>query len=276
MDSSSFKHSYKNTLRENLSLAVYNTGYQKCDRGVSWGPAIRDHFLIHYIDSGKGTYECGGKIYEINKGDLFLVYPSQIVTYTADLQEPWEYFWVGFNGTEAKRLMALTSFSAESPVLHYKDDSILRNILLKIYRHRGSQPINDCRMVGTLYLFLGELIHFCNQSDGGGHKPNTNNYMEKALKYIQYNYSRYIGVQDVAEYVGISRSHLYRLFVETTGLSPNEFLSMYKINEACSLLRKGTLSVNQVASSVGFSDALYFSRVFKKIKGVPPTKYIKT
>ena len=43
----SFKHSFKNTLKENLGLAVYNTGYQKCDGQHTWGPASRDHYLVH-------------------------------------------------------------------------------------------------------------------------------------------------------------------------------------------------------------------------------------
>ena len=56
-------------------------------------------------------------------------------------------------------------------------------------------------------------------------------------------------------------------------MSPQTFLKRYRINEACALLRNVRLSVSEVANSVGFPDPLYFSRVFKEIKGMSPTKF---
>lgn len=273
MEPLTFKHSYKNTLRENLSLTVYNTGYQKCERENSWGPAVRDHYLIHYIESGKGRFTCGDTPYLLGEGDLFCIFPGQIASYIADDEQPWEYFWVGFNGTEAKRLMELTDFSKQTPVLHHKKDERLKQLLLDIYQHSGGQPLNDCQMAGSLYLFLAELIQI-RESSHPVIQRHYSSYLEGGMRYIQYNYSDNISVEDIAQYVGISRSHLYRIFRENTGLSPNEYLSNYRINEACSLLRKGKLSINQVASSVGYTDALYFSRVFRKLKGVSPSQYL--
>ena len=52
-----YKHSFKDTLKENLGMAVYNTGNQKCGRNTSWGPALRDHYLIHFVLSGRGVLE---------------------------------------------------------------------------------------------------------------------------------------------------------------------------------------------------------------------------
>lgn len=56
-------------------------------------------------------------------------------------------------------------------------------------------------------------------------------------------------------------------------MSPNEYLTRFRIDEACVLLRSQGLSVSEAAFSSGFSDQLYFSRVFKRYKGVPPSKY---
>ena len=111
------KHSFKNTLKENLALAVYNTGYQKCAPGYTWGPALRDHYLLHYIESGEGWYTGGGKTYHLTKGDLFAVFPSQVVCYVADHLDPWEYYWVGFNGTEARRMVQMTGFTHDRPAI---------------------------------------------------------------------------------------------------------------------------------------------------------------
>ena len=98
--------------------------------------------------------------------------------------------------------------------------------------------------------------------------------MKKSLQFIDYNYSRDIDIEDVAESAGISRSHLYRIFMQHVSMPPNEYLMRYRINKAAALLKAGNLSVGEVAYSTGFSDQLYFSRVFKRHMGVPPSRYL--
>ncbi len=128
-------------------------------------------------------------------------------------------------------------------------------------------------MVGYLYLFIAALM----QETSAG-KPHTasssSQYVLNAIKYIQFNYSHDISIDDVAKSVGVSRSHLYRVFMFNVGKSPIDYLTEYRINEACKLLRAGNLSIAEVAVSVGFFDQFYFSRVFKRAKGVPPSKYL--
>ena len=74
-------------------------------------------------------------------------------------------------------------------------------------------------------------------------------------------------MRDVYKRQGVSRSHLYRVFMLNVGKSPIDYLTEYRINEACKLLRAGNLSIAEVAISVGFFDQFYFSRVFKRAKG---------
>ena len=75
--------------------------------------------------------------------------------------------------------------------------------------------------------------------------------------------------------MGISRSHLYRLFMKHISMPPNEYLTRYRIQKASLLLEASNLSVGEAAYSTGFSDQLYFSRVFKKYKGISPSQYSK-
>ena len=88
--------------------------------------------------------------------------------------------------------------------------------------------------------------------------------MLAAIKYIQFNYSHDISVDDIAKAVGVSRSHLYRVFISNVGQSPIDYLTSYRISEACSLLKNSSLSIAEIAVSVGFFDQFYFSRVFKR------------
>lgn len=267
------KHSFKDTLKENMALAVYNTGYEICEGGHRWGPGVRDHYLLHYVRSGKGRYTFGKREYRLQAGDLFLVFPSTSVSYTADETDPWEYCWVGFNGTEARRMLQETDLSEEDPVLHPEDAEQVEERLMNIYRASGNTPAADAEMAGHLYLFLAQLMRCVR---GEKRQPDMQDYLTQAIRYIQHNYAANIQINTIASYVGVSRSQLYRAFVSNFEVSPHVFLKRYRINEACALLRNARLSVGEVANSVGFPDPLYFSRVFKELKGMTPTEFQQT
>ena len=268
-----FKHSVWLSNREGLGLAVYNCGFQRCSPGHTWGPAVRDHFLIHYITSGKGVYDSGSGKYSLSAGDGFLVVPNRLITYWADQSDPWEYYWVGFNGTDAERLVCEAGLSAEQPIFHYDKDSLYREKLLNIYRLNGNRPSDQARMQAGLLSFMAAMMD--RRPLDIQEKKSGYEYVKKSLQFIDYNYSRSIDVDDIAANVGISRSHLYRLFMKHISVPPNEYLTRYRIQKASLLLESSNLSVGEAAYSTGFSAQLYFSRVFKKYKGLSPSQYSK-
>lgn len=266
------KQSFKKSKLENIELSIYNCGWQNCDPAYTWGPGIRDHYLIHLVTTGKGTYFLDGQEFSVKAGDLFFSKPNQRISYTSDTAEPWEYYWVGYNGSIAGRLSQNLPFTNEHPVRKCEDSSDAKELLLSIFYARGMQLKDETRMIGNLYLFFAFLM---DQVQPSKLVPPTSGqeYVTNAIKYIQFNYSHDIGVDDIAEAVGVSRSHLYRVFISNIGQSPIDYLTSFRIGEACKLLKTSTLSVAEVAYSVGFSDQFYFSRVFKKNKGVAPSQF---
>lgn len=269
-----YKQSFKKSSPENAELSVYNCGLQSCESSYFWGPGVRDHYLIHLVTKGRGTYQVSGQTHPLAAGDIFLAKPSQLVYYAADAHDPWEYYWVGFNGAGAARLVQQLPFTDDAPC--HRDDAPAqsRELLHNIYLAGGYEVYDEARMVGCLYLFLAHLMQQAKQE--AKRPPDTSaQYVINAIKYIQFNYARDIGINDVAAAVGISRSHLYRVFVNSIGRSPVEYLTDFRISEACALLETTTLSVAEIANSVGFFDQFYFSRVFKKAKGVPPSRYLQ-
>lgn len=269
METDFVKRSYKISVKENLSLNVYNTGYQRCEAAYTWGPGTRDHYLFHYVTQGKGTLSTPEGEVRVESGGLFLIRPGELTAYTADPEDPWVYYWVGFNGTEAHRLVNLTGFAHGERLLYPENGDAIREQLTRITNARGSTPAHEARMLGYLYLFLGGLM-----SLSGGEKPTTSKqYVDKAVRFIGRNYSRDITICDVADFVGISESHLYRVFSREFSMAPAQFLMRYRIGEAAAMLRNTGLAIGEIAASVGFRDPLYFSRVFKRIKGVSPREY---
>ena len=272
MMSDSFKNSYKVKEREMTSLSVYNVGFQQCEPLYQWGPGIRDHYLIHYVVSGRGFYQIDEKKYTLNPGDTFLIYPHTKVTYFADKDLPWEYYWVGFWGSDASTILGATDFSPESPVIYGDSfsDSI-RDHIFKIYEARGNDAFHATAMTGQLYLTLARFIK------DSANRPEINEtsytYVQKAIDYIHYHYSYPVSVDEVAGYVGISRSQLFRAFKTHLSKSPKEYLTEFRIRQACTLLKHSSLSIGVIAASVGFDNGLYFSKVFNKVKGMSPTAY---
>ncbi len=267
-----FKYSNKTKTRESLPIAIYNSGIQQCAPGYTWGPGLRDHFLIHHVISGKGVFTVSGVTYPVCAGDTFLIYPSEMVSYSADRQEPWEYCWVGFQGAQAKLLISQTPFSENTPVTRFENTQQIQDAILAIYNAAGSTPASELRAIGLLYVFLALLVGQ-KQSAPLADEPSLE-YVENAVRFIAHNYSRTVDTTDIAGSVGISRSHLYRVFMKHLDMPPNEYLTRYRISRACELLERSSLPISAIAASVGYDDQLYFSRVFKKITGTPPSLYL--
>lgn len=270
-----YKYSYKTGENPSNSLSVYNVGHQKCEPGYQWGPGVRNHYCIHHIIAGKGCYEVHGEQYELGAGDTFILYPDTEVKYYADMENPWEYAWVGFVGTDAGSLIRATDFSREQPFI--KKGGLPRRLIQKqlenIYDLKGNDYESAVAMTGALYTLMAVFIRYAAQKETV--KDSHTVYVEKARAYINTNYSYPITIEDVASYVGISRSHLFRSFQICQQQSPKEYLTDFRIKKARHLLRETSLSVAAIAYSVGFENNLYFSKAFKSRMCMSPSEYRK-
>ncbi|HJD02242.1 MAG TPA: AraC family transcriptional regulator [Candidatus Mediterraneibacter excrementavium] len=271
----SYKYSYKVGEDFLSSLSVYNVGYQKCEPEYQWGPGIRDHYCIHHILSGSGVYTMGNVSVRLSAGDTFILFPGTELQYQADKDEPWEYCWAGFMGSDAASIIRNTGFSRDVPYIlkgRIPADEIRRG-LEQIYLNKGNTYESSVAMTGSLYSLLAVFMHYAERSmpEKDAHMV----YVEKAMSYIETNYSYPVTVEDIAYYVGISRSHLFRSFQSYMRRSPKDYLTSYRIKQACRLLRETDLSISTIAYSVGFENNLYFSKAFRKQKGVSPSEYRK-
>ena len=270
-----YKYSFK--AREKLlgSLSVYNVGHQLCEPEYQWGPGVRNHYCIHHIISGTGWYEVNGAIIQLSAGDTFILYPDTEVRYYADSQTPWEYAWVGFMGEDADTIIRATDFRRKHPWI--KKGTLPNNLIQEqlgiIYDVKGSDYESAVAMTGALYTLLSTFMHYAQ------HEEDVQNsqvvYVEQAKDYISTNYSYPITVEDVASYVGISRSYLFRSFQAIQNQSPKEYLIEYRLKRARHLLRETSLSIASIAYSVGFENNLYFSKAFKSKMKMAPSEYRK-
>ncbi len=99
--------------------------------------------------------------------------------------------------------------------------------------------------------------------------------MRRAVDFILSNYCNPIKITDVADYVCINRSYLYTLFKNAMGMSPQQFLSTFRITRAAELLEMTSLPVESIALSCGYSDPLVFTKSFKQMRHMSPSAYRK-
>ena len=133
----------------------------------------------------------------------------------------------------------------------------------------------EVKMTGLLYIFLSKLIENYPSKSSFKNEDRQKKYTKKALEYIEKNYSRNIKVKDISEYLGLHRSYLYTVFKDNLNISPKEYIIKYRINKACELMKNTKLSIGDISRSVGYSDPMNFSKIFKQKKGISPSEYRK-
>lgn len=259
-------------------LKVYQYGYEECEPGHSYGPANRDHYLLHFISSGKGTFYAKNKSYSLSAGQGFLITPGVITSYCADTSDPWTYSWIGFNGSNAEFYLAQTGLSAEHPVFLYRDSDSFSHIFSELKKLNRNMVTDQIRMIGNLYMLLALLMENSTllSIQGKAFFSSKEEYVKNAAAYIQTNYSRKVTVDEIANYVRLNRSYFGMIFKELTGLTPQKFLIDYRIDKAKKLLSDMSMSIGDVSRSVGYDDPLAFSKIFKKNVGVSPNAYRKS
>ena len=260
---------------ESDDLYVYCCGLSQTESGHSFGPALKPHFMIHFVLSGKGSFTIGGKKYPLTEGYGFLIVPDELSYYVADSKDPWTYVWVGFGGRRAEDIVSQLGLSLQQPVFKSDKSKEIYNLVKDMTEHNTFSVEDSLRRNGNLSLFLSLIasgMSVTPKSDSG----SDNDYVTRAQAYVRSNYCNPIKVTDIANYVCINRSYLYTLFEKNLGISPHQYLTSYRIAKAVELLQLTDLPIESIGVSCGYSDPLVFSKAFKLEKGMPPSVYRKT
>ncbi|MDY2698334.1 MAG: AraC family transcriptional regulator [Suilimivivens sp.] len=256
------------------NLFVNCCGMSKTEPLHCFGPAIKPHYVIHFVLSGKGMFSIGNKEYLLEQGYGFVIPPDELTFYQADEQNPWTYVWIGFNGSMAEELVKSMGLSLTAPVFKSDKEKEFAQAVMDMIEHNTFGVANDLRRNGQLYLFLS-LIAESAHIEEHGEMDKADYYVRRAVEFIMSNYCNPIKITDVADYVCINRSYLYTLFKKAMGMSPQQFLTTFRITKAAELLQTTGLPVESIALSCGYSDPLVFTKSFKLLKKMSPSSYRK-
>jgi len=200
---------------------------------------------------------------QVKKGNFIITQPGKSGAYGTSC-ENLNYFWLNFTGSQALSLIKKVNLECNTVYSIGLNDEI-RNSYMKM---AGEFTINDSLFADVSVAILTELMAMLSR------KVNTlNNKFFKSLEYIEANYNKDISIDNLAKLEGISTSHYRVLFKKRYNSTPNEYIVMKRINEACFYLKSSKRSIERIAELVGYSDSFYFSRVFKKKTGMSPSVY---
>lgn len=212
-----------------------------------------EHYLLHYILSGKGTFYTSGGTYPVHAGQIFLMKPGETASHRPDAEDPYHLRWIGFDGAMSHR------FSELPPVLDAPEgffDSMCD--LLDDSRRL------DCLLSAELLCLYAALFP----------KQETEavlDYARFVMDYVQKNYMNPISVQGIADRLGLHRGYLSRVFRQTTGYTLQQYIINLRMTRARQFLTEGH-AVEETARLCGFNNTASFCKTYKKYddRGLTP------
>lgn len=256
-----WKRVYYINFNHSLPVCVCEVGWEKTKQSHTWSPNGRPRYLIHLIKEGKGTVERDdGTIKFLAKGDCFINSPDENSIIKSDSAEPFEYYWIAFNGRSAEEILNATTRKLYPK---YKESGIeiIRELLDNLIS-------DDIGLLTALFSVLNAIKD--------GEKPSEKDFVKNAVLYIENRYYKHFDVGAYAKGIGVSRSYFTTVFTQRIGVSPYNFLIKTRIENAKKYLRETHMSISQIAYKVGFTTLDRFSRMFKMYVSMSPVEYKKS
>lgn len=247
------------------SPAVDVVGVAESAEHSAYGPGRRIGYTIHYNLKGTGYFN--GNI--VKPGQGFLVSDGMYALHKPDKNDPWKIMWITLSGELCKEIFAQYNTFADTNIFEGFPLNIACNIADKITSHKGLSM--DSFML--LEIFLQLHLKTVQTDKFSQNTPDSQIYLDYALKYITDNLCRPIEVEYLAKLIGISQSYLYKLFKQKFNISPKQYIMRTKLNCAKDMLSATNMSVTEIAEAVGYESVLAFSKIFSRKEGVSPQSF---
>lgn len=228
---------------------------------------FKDTYILYFVSSGNINIKINNDILSVKDGESFFVFPFT----TVSLINPDDSYscikWVELKGFEVALVVSMINVSKKTPILGRMPIENLSEYF--DIGELSDMPADVCRLNGKIMILLSFYLEYFPANNVCGMS-----YVDMAKIYIEKNYSNHsLSVGDIANYIKIDRTYLYRLFKSEANISVIDYITQCRMNKALDLLKDSTPSIKEVAVSVGFSDQMYFSRIFKKYFNKTPSEY---
>lgn len=250
-------------LAENAPTDIHPVNFVWETSQIAEKPMIRSVYAIHIVLRGSGVLVCDEKSQAIKKGDVFIIKPHNL--YSIRSTDELEYAYVSFLGLGAPALLNRISPQEIMPVFEQNDELV--DFWMKAIETANPKNI-DLISKSVLEYSAAALIAYSPQA-------NATKLIENIEQYVRIHFTdSELSLKSLAKQFGYNEKYLSKIFYRFSGTHFGDYLMNLRINAACGLMQDGQTVVKQIAYACGFSDALYFSKVFKRKMKCSPTEFI--
>lgn len=260
-----------------IPLKINNCGYYR----VHTTPVIetphpegRNDYQLLYIASGKGYFYFKGSenATVVTKGNMVLFRPKEPQVYYYYAVDKTEVYWVHFTGWKVEEYLDRYELPKEENVFFTGVSPDYPWIYNQIIRELQLQRENYEDMIR---LFLRHIFLTINRyiKEGKQTKNDTINDIERAVHYFNENYSKPISIEQYASEHLMSVNWFIHNFKNVMKAPPMQYIVSLRIAAAKGYLENSNKNITEIANTVGYDNALYFSRLFKKYTGMTPSEY---
>jgi len=254
---------------EDISIRLVKCGRERCLSDKKEESGNRTYHSLHYVSRGAGYLLVDKEKIKIEKGSVFLIRAHEDITYYPERSNPWTFIWADFVGENLEALFTECGLGKSRHFLKPQTQDVGEWFvqMLDANFERGQH----FQSTVILIRILSRLI----EEHAANYACSIDRIVREALIFINNNYRLEISLEVISTSVGVSPNYLVNLFSSEVGFSPMKYLMLFRIANACDLLRQRKYNIKQISKQVGYKDQLYFSRCFSKIKGVPPSHYLE-
>ena len=241
----------------------------------TWRPRGRRDFQLLYIASGKAHFHFNGNEQIVTAGHMVLYRPKEPQKYEYYGEDQTEVYWVHFTGKNVTNILRSYGITDDKRVFYCGSGLDYKNLFRSMINELQMCRENYAEM---LEMYLKQIFIMLQRYFTDSLKTDNAHIIEeidKATLYFNEHYSEEISIEEYAQNNHFSVSWFIRNFKHCTGSTPMQYILSKRIYNAEILLHDSTYNVTEIAEIVGYENPLYFSRIFKKIKGLSPSEYRK-
>ncbi|MBQ8314501.1 MAG: helix-turn-helix transcriptional regulator [Lachnospiraceae bacterium] len=241
----------------------------------TWRPRGRLDFQLLYIASGKAHFHFDGKEQIVTAGHMVLYRPKEPQKYEYYGEDQTEVYWVHFTGGNVTNLLRSYGLTDDKKVFYcgsgMEYQTIFRSMINELQMCKENYPEMLEMYLKQIFIMLQRFF----QTSAKVSNTQAAEEIDKATLYFNEHYSEDIYVDEYAKEHNISISWFIRNFKHYTGVTPMQYILNKRIYNAEALLQNPQYNITEIANIVGYDNPLYFSRIFKKAKGLSPSEYRK-
>lgn len=231
-------------------------------------------YALWIILSGSLTIEYQREKYTLSEGDVFFFYPQ--VLYHATSSNGCSFYFVHFDVILGSSCQALHFFPFDGCYPSGKADTRRDSLISSVASLHNNELFSELDIKGSLILYLSDIMKMKYQEQGESAASFRNSALARlqpVLIYINHHLADPICIQELADIVNLSEKYFITFFKKAMGITPITYIAQVKMKKALEYLHEQNYSVKEVATLVGYADIYTFSKAFKKIYGVAPSKF---